>query len=60
MADDHILVWDIETIPDLTGFAAANDLVGKTNAEIREVMGSRGTSRKGPLVSRCPWRASSW
>ena len=22
----HVLVWDIETVPDLSGFAAANDL----------------------------------
>ena len=25
----HILVWDIETIPDLRGFAAANGHDGK-------------------------------
>jgi hypothetical protein len=23
-----IVVWDLETVPDLGGFAAANDLVG--------------------------------
>jgi hypothetical protein len=23
-----IIVWDLETVPDLGGFAAANDLVG--------------------------------
>ena len=32
----HILVWDLETIPDLKGFAAANDHDGKTEDEIRE------------------------
>jgi hypothetical protein len=32
----HIIVWDLETVPDLTGFAAANDLVGKSDVEIRE------------------------
>ena len=36
-----VIIWDIETIPDLQGFAAANYLVGKTNAEIREVMGEK-------------------
>jgi hypothetical protein len=24
-----VIVWDLETVPDLGGFAAANDLVGK-------------------------------
>jgi hypothetical protein len=26
-----VIVWDLETVPDLGGFAAANDLVGKRN-----------------------------
>ena len=26
-----VIVWDIETVPDLAGFAAANDLVGKSD-----------------------------
>jgi hypothetical protein len=26
----HVLVWDLETMPDLRGFAAANDLDGKS------------------------------
>lgn len=37
----NVIVWDLETVPDLQGFAAANDLVGKTDAEIREVVGSK-------------------
>jgi 3'-5' exonuclease len=37
----HVIIWDIETIPDLQGFAAANYLIGKTDAEIREVMGDK-------------------
>ena len=36
-----VIIWDIETIPDLQGFAAVNYLVGKTDAEIREVMGDK-------------------
>jgi hypothetical protein len=32
----NVIIWDIETIPDLQGFAAANYLTGKTDAEIRE------------------------
>jgi hypothetical protein len=26
-------LWDLETVPDLGGFAAANDLVGKSDGE---------------------------
>jgi len=36
-----ILVWDIETIPDISGFAAANDLMGKTAEEVRVAMGDK-------------------
>jgi hypothetical protein len=28
-----VIVWDLETVPDLGGFAAVNDLVGKSNVE---------------------------
>ena len=38
---DHIIVWDIETIPDLKGFAAANSLHDKTDPKIREAMGDK-------------------
>jgi 3'-5' exonuclease len=41
LMNDSVIIWDIETIPDLRGFAAANYLVGKTDAEIREVMGDK-------------------
>jgi 3'-5' exonuclease len=37
----NVIIWDIETTPDLQGFAAANYLVGKSDAEIREVMGDK-------------------
>jgi 3'-5' exonuclease len=37
----NVVIWDIETIPDLQGFAAANYLTGKSDAEIREVMGDK-------------------
>jgi predicted PolB exonuclease-like 3'-5' exonuclease len=36
-----IIVWDLETVPDLAGFAAANDLVGKPDADIRAVLANR-------------------
>ena len=37
----NILVWDVETVPDLKGFAAANGLDGKTDDEIRAELGER-------------------
>jgi len=36
-----VIVWDLETVPDLRGFAAAHGLVGKTDHEIRDALGSR-------------------
>jgi predicted PolB exonuclease-like 3'-5' exonuclease len=37
----HVLVWDLETIPDISGFAAANDLVGKSQEDVRAEMGDK-------------------
>src|SRR6266516_3192416 len=34
-----VIVWDLETVPDLAGFAAANDLVSKTDVEVRDAIG---------------------
>jgi 3'-5' exonuclease len=36
-----LIVWDIETIPDLRGFAAANGHDGSSNDEIRAAMGDK-------------------
>jgi predicted PolB exonuclease-like 3'-5' exonuclease len=36
-----VIVWDIETAPDLKGFAAANHCAGKTDDEIRAAMGDK-------------------
>jgi predicted PolB exonuclease-like 3'-5' exonuclease len=36
-----VIVWDLETVPDLAGFAAANDLVGKSDADIRAALGNK-------------------
>jgi 3'-5' exonuclease len=36
-----VIVWDLETVPDLPGFAAANDLVGQTDADIRAALGNQ-------------------
>jgi predicted PolB exonuclease-like 3'-5' exonuclease len=37
----HVIIWDIETVPDLKGFAAANGHDGKTDDEIRAELGER-------------------
>jgi predicted PolB exonuclease-like 3'-5' exonuclease len=37
----NIVVWDIETIPDLAGFAAANGHVGKTDDKVRAELGDK-------------------
>ena len=36
-----VIAWDLETVPDLGGFAAANDLVGKSDVEVREAIGDK-------------------
>jgi 3'-5' exonuclease len=36
-----VIVWDLETVPDLSGFAAANDLVGRSEVEVREAIGDK-------------------
>src|SRR5262245_45293719 len=36
-----VIAWDIETIHDLKGFAAANGCFGKSDDEIRAVMGDK-------------------
>jgi predicted PolB exonuclease-like 3'-5' exonuclease len=36
-----VIVWDLETVPDLGGFAFANDLFGKSEVEVREAIGEK-------------------
>jgi predicted PolB exonuclease-like 3'-5' exonuclease len=36
-----VIVWDLETVPDLRGFASANGFVGKTDDEVREAIGDK-------------------
>ena len=36
-----VIVWDLETVPDLGEFAAANDLVGKPDADVRAALGNK-------------------
>ena len=37
----NVIVRDLETVPDLRGFAAANKLIGKSDHEIREALGNK-------------------
>src|ERR1700730_13820301 len=37
----NVIVWDIETIPDLKGFAAANGHAGKSDDEARAELGDK-------------------
>jgi predicted PolB exonuclease-like 3'-5' exonuclease len=37
----NIIVWDIETVPDIKGFAAANGHEGKTEDDIRAALGDK-------------------
>ena len=41
-----VIVWDIETVPDLKGFAAANGHVGKSDGAPPEP--ARGMQRGSP------------
>jgi predicted PolB exonuclease-like 3'-5' exonuclease len=38
---DSIVVWDLETVPDLNGFAVTNGLIDKRFDEIREALGDK-------------------
>jgi len=37
----NVIIWDLETVPDLHGFAAANDFGGKPDAEVLEAIGDK-------------------
>jgi hypothetical protein len=38
---NNVIVWDIETVPDLKGFAAANGHLGKSEEEVRAELGDK-------------------
>jgi hypothetical protein len=48
---NNVIAWDIETIADITGFAAANGHNGKTDDEIRAAMGLTCARIFGPSIS---------
>ena len=36
-----VIVWDLETVPDVDGYAAVKGLLGKDDEQIREGMGDK-------------------
>jgi len=54
-----VIVWDLETVPDLGGFAAANDLVGKSDIEVREAIGDKFISTTQSSASALSSRTAS-
>jgi predicted PolB exonuclease-like 3'-5' exonuclease len=61
----NVIVWDIETVPDLQGFAAANGFGGRSDDEIRAELGDKFPKHIyhsiiciGALVAR--WRDDRW
>jgi 3'-5' exonuclease len=38
---EHVIVWDLETVPDLEAVAAVSDLAGKSETEIRDELGDK-------------------
>jgi predicted 3'-5' exonuclease similar to PolB exonuclease domain len=53
-----VIVWDLETVPDLGGFAVANDLAGKSDVEIREAIGDKFPKHIGALIAH--WEPNQW
>ena len=41
MSNPSVIVWDLETVPDLKGFAAANNLIGRSDADVRSELGDK-------------------
>jgi hypothetical protein len=37
----NLIAWDIETVPDLRGFAAASGHAGKSDDEVRAELGDK-------------------
>ena len=55
---DHVIIWDLETVPDIAGYAAANSLTGKLDKEIREALGNKFPKRIYHSTSRRNWARS--
>jgi hypothetical protein len=55
-----VIVWDLETVPDLGGFAAANDLVGKSDVEVREAIAAVKVVCGAVSPSPFQWLHNCW
>jgi hypothetical protein len=44
-AMNNVIVWDIESVPDLRGYAAANGMSAATDEEVREEIGDKFPKR---------------
>ncbi len=61
---NNVIVWDLETVPDLPGYAAANGLSTSTDDEVREAIGdkfpnisitrSSASARSSPIATTGP------
>jgi hypothetical protein len=50
----HVLGWEIETVPDLVGFATANGYEGKSEDEIRAEVGDKFSKHIYTRLFACP------
>ena len=55
MPEQSIIVWDLETVPDLAAAARLLDMGGASDADVREALGSGRASASPPLLSRRLW-----
>jgi hypothetical protein len=46
----HVIAWDPETIPDISEFTLANDLLGKLPDEVREAPTRTSWSNQRPYI----------
>jgi hypothetical protein len=55
MPEQNIIVWDLETVPDLQAAARMLSMVGAPDEEIRAALGSAPPELTGTSVG-APWR----
>jgi hypothetical protein len=49
---DHVIVWDLKTVPDIAGYAAAKGLDGKSDDEVLQRSNPRLTLIRMSFVPR--------
>jgi hypothetical protein len=58
MSEHSVIVWDLETVPDLAAAARLFDMANATEAEVREALGSGFP--KHPLRSSFNPQGGQW